>query len=177
MKLTQGAEDFFGLALKGFQEANVRSIGVDATGRLSQEGLGFLTSGSLRGHYGFAGFGTIGRATTSLGQERKSHATKCTDNCLMRPPQSLLGMEVRPISDSQRGWKAKHQKTWLLTCLPPVKKSAYQLELRFRITLGCGTSGFHCSPLSSILWSLSTFGHGCNLLSYVRGCRIKLSGS
>jgi len=43
-------------------------------------------------------------------------------------------MEVRPISDSQRGWKAKHQKTWLLTCLPPVKKSAYQLELRFRIT-------------------------------------------
>jgi len=85
----------------------------------------------------------------------------------MRPPQSLLGMEVRSISGSQRGWKAKHQKTWLLTCLPP-KKSAYQLELQFRTT-GCETSGFQCSLLSSILWSLSTFGHGCNLLSYARG--------
>ena len=33
-----------------------------------------------------------------------------------------IGDGGKAISGSQRGWKAKHQKTWLLTCLPPVKK-------------------------------------------------------
>ena len=40
------------------------------------------------------------------------------------------GMGVRTISGSQLGWKAKHPNTWHPTCMPAVKGSAYQLEMR-----------------------------------------------
>ena len=40
------------------------------------------------------------------------------------------GMGVRTISGSQLGWKAKHPNTRHPTCMPAVKGSAYQLEMR-----------------------------------------------
>ena len=44
------------------------------------------------------------------------------DRQLFNASTTITFGDGRPISGSQRGWKAKHQKTWLLTCLPPVKK-------------------------------------------------------